>query len=577
MTAETRKKRESSKYSRIRRIILSRILVAPFIILLLVCGTLVYYFSATLHTRVNSEMIRIVDDHRNMIDQFLVERTEDLTFIANTTRYEVICRQQRLEEIFAMLQKSSPAFQDLGVFDHSGNHISYQGPYDLEGKNYQDAPWFKAVKEKSVYISDVFLGYRETPHFVIAVQKHENGVFWYLRATIDTLFFNNLVENIRLGKTGEAYLVNKSGIFQTKQRSGGRLMAVDPDFADAGGTDGRIITYSAKNHEGNKYRYAVGRLHQTYWQLVVRQDAGDAAAPLIHAVLVALGLIFLGGAVVVVIAFFLSSNVAHRLSLADAEKREMTNQLIMAGKLAEVGEMSSGIAHEINNPLQVMKAEVTMIGDLFSDLPPRSEQDRENFDLIKDSVNQIGIQIDRCRKITQGLLKFARKSDPVIRKISPADLLKDTLGMISHQAMLDEVSIKTRIAADLPEIESDPSQLQQVFLNLINNAVYAVRETRQPEVRIMADMAEDKVRIQVSDNGCGIPDTELEKIFLPFFTTKPVGSGTGLGLSTCFGIVENLGGKIEVNSTVGKGSTFTVFLPRAKARAKAQAGAGAAG
>ena len=561
METTARQKDRPAKYSRIRRIILSRILVAPFVILLLVCATLVYYFASTLHARVTSEMIRIVDDHRNMIDQFLLERTEDLKFIANTNDYEFICREHRLAEVFEKLQKSSPAFLDLGIFDHSGNHIAYKGPYDLEGKNYQDAPWFQAVKEKSVYISDVFLGYRNTPHFVIAVKKEENGVYWYLRATIDTYYFNNLVENIRVGKTGEAYLINKDGLFQTKQRSGGKLMETDPNFSLSDLPNGRIVTYSAADDQGNKYRYAVGRLQQTDWQLVVRQDFMDAAAPLIQAVMAAVGLIFIGGAVVVVIAFFLASNVAYRLSVADAEKREMTNQLIMAGKLAEVGEMSSGIAHEINNPLQVMKAEVTMIGDLFQDVSPHSDADRENFDLIKDSVNQIGIQIDRCRKITQGLLKFARKSDPVIRKIMPGELISETVGMVAHQAMLDEVVIKTAIAPNLPKIESDPSQLQQVFLNLINNAVYAVKDVPKPEVRIEADQHNDRLRIRLMDNGCGIAEDQLEKIFLPFFTTKPVGTGTGLGLSTCFGIIENLGGKIEVESQLGVGTTFTVLLP----------------
>lgn len=556
------KKEKPVKYSRIRRIILSRILVAPFIILLMVCGVLVYYFAATLHSRVTGEMIRIVDDHRNMIDQFLSERTEDLKFIVNTTPYESICREHRLAEILEMLQKGSPAFLDLGVFDHSGNHIAYQGPYDLEGKNYQQAVWFQAVKEKSVYISDVFLGYRNTPHFVIAVRKEQNGVFWYLRATIDTYYFNNLVENIRVGETGEAYLINKEGVFQTKQRSGGKLMETDPDFSKTNLPGGRIVTYSTTDYQTNKYQYAIGRLHQTDWQLVVRQEYMDAAAPLIRAVMVAIGLIFIGGAVVVVIAFFLASNVAHRLSLADVEKREMTHQLIMAGKLAEVGEMSSGIAHEINNPLQVMKAEVTLIDDLFKDIAPQSDTDRENVEMIKDSVNQIGIQIDRCRKITQGLLKFARKSDPVIKKINPEELITETVDMVAHQAMLEGIPIETEIAPNLPEIESDPSQLQQVFLNLLNNAVYAVRESQKPEVRVIADMADKWIRIRVADNGWGISEDHLEKIFLPFFTTKPVGSGTGLGLSTCFGIIENLGGKIDVESDVGTGTTFTVLLPK---------------
>ena len=121
------------------------------------------------------------------------------------------------------------AFQVITARSIGGGSIN--SAYRLEGKNYSQAEWFKAVCEKSIYISDVFLGYRNTPHFIIAVKKMEDGEPWYLRATIDTQFFNNLVENIRVGKTGEAYLTNKDGVLQTRKRSGASLMSIDPDFA----------------------------------------------------------------------------------------------------------------------------------------------------------------------------------------------------------------------------------------------------------------------------------------------------------------------------------------------------------
>jgi two-component system NtrC family sensor kinase len=552
---------EAEKFSRIRWIILSRTLLAPFVILMLVCSTLVYYFATNLYAQVESELVRVVDDHRSMIEQFLEERTEDLKFIADTNSFVSICRQNRLAEIVYMLQAVSPAFLDLGVFDNIGNHVAYQGPYNLEGRNYNDAEWFQAVEKRSVYISDIFLGYRNTPHFIIAVKKMENGKPWYLRATIDTFFFNNLVENIRVGKTGEAYLINKNGVFQTKKRSGGKLMEIDPDFSNYQQINGHILSYTGKDLTENKYRYAIGRLEQTGWLMVVRQDFMEASAPLIQAVLVAIGLIFAGGAVVVVIAFFMASGLAHRLTIADVEKREMGSQLIMAGKLAEVGEMSSGMAHEINNPLQVMMAEMTMISDLFSDLKT-DEKNVQTIKMLKESMDQIGVQINRCKGITQGLLKFARKSEPMIRKIMLEELIVEVAGMIEHQAKLQDIEIKYDITTNISEIESDPAQLQQVFLNLLNNAMYAVKNEAHPEITITAKSEENYVAVCIADNGCGIAPDQLKKIFVPFFTTKPVGKGTGLGLSTCYGIIENLGGRIEVSSTLDAGTTFSVYLPK---------------
>lgn len=567
MNTASRTSPETEKFSRIRRIILSRTLVAPFIILMLVCGTLVYYFATNLYAQVESELIRVVDDHRSMLEQFLAERTEDLKFIANTNSFISVCQQERLAEIVHMLQAGSPAFTDLGVFDNTGNHLAYQGPYNLEGRNYKDAVWFQAVEKKSVYISDIFLGYRNTPHFIIAVKRIEDGTPWYLRATIDTFFFNNLVENIRVGKTGEAYLINQTGVFQTKKRSGGKLMEIDPDFSNYQQTNGHILSFTANDRSGNKYRYAMGRLEQTGWLMVVRQDFMEASAPLIQAVIVASGLIFTGGAVVVVIAFFMASGLAHRLTIADVEKREMGSQLIMAGKLAEVGEMSSGMAHEINNPLQVMMAEMTMINDLFGDLKT-DEENIQTITMLRESMDQIGVQINRCKGITRGLLKFARKSEPMICKIIPEELMTEVAGMIEHQAKLQGVEIKYNIGTNIPEIESDPAQLQQVFLNLLNNAMYAVKNITHPEITITAKPEGNYVAVSISDNGCGIASDQLKKIFVPFFTTKPVGKGTGLGLSTCYGIIENLGGRIQVNSKIDAGTTFTVYLPKSEVTGK---------
>ncbi len=554
-------RRGTKKFQRLRRIILSRVLLAPFVILMIVCGSLVYYFAINLHAQVESELVRIADDHRRLIDQFLSERVEDLRFIEISNQFEDMRRAEYLSEIFNKLQMTSPAFFDLGVFDKHGNHVAYDGPYDLEGKNYSATKWFKAVFEKSVYISDIFLGYRHAPHFIIAVKGISSGNPWYLRATIDTRFFNNLVENIRVGKTGEAYLINKDGVFQTRRRSGGALMEKDPDAKIYRNVPDRIISFSAADFRDDKYLYATGRLKMTEWMLVVRQNFTDAFTPLFRAIFVAVGLIFLGSAVVVVIAFFLASGVANKLALADVEKREMGSQLIMAGKLAEVGEMSAGVAHEVNNPLQVMMSEMTMIKDLFGDCRPGEPIEKQTIDLMKDSVEQIGIQINRCKQITQGLLKFARKSEANVRNVALPELIPEVVAMVEHQAQLQNITITQDIGSGIPEINTDPGQFQQVFLNLLNNAIYAVRDEKTGEIRITATADKDFILVTVADNGCGISPDQLEKIFVPFFTTKPVGKGTGLGLSTCYGIVENLGGKIAVSSELDAGTVFTIRLP----------------
>ena len=234
-------------------------------------------------------------------------------------------------------------------------------------------------EEKGVYISDVFLGYRKHPHFVIAVEKKEGPFSWYMRATIDTRFFNDLVESVRVGRTGEAYLVNPTGHVSDRRRSGGSLMDVDPDHDLYRNNENRIVSFLAKSQSGLRYVNATGRLRATNWLLVVRQEAREAYAPLVRVLVIGITIILVGGGLVVFMAFVLASSQATQLVLSDKEKRQLGNQLILAGRFAELGEMSVGIAHEINNPLQVMKAEQTLMTDLLNEIEKEGGVDKRTL------------------------------------------------------------------------------------------------------------------------------------------------------------------------------------------------------
>lgn len=545
-----------------RRMILRRVLVVPLVTMMLLFATLTYYFASNLRCLEEARLIRIAQGHRDLIEQFLRERSADLRYVVASNSFEDIISGGRLATILGELQRHSPAFLDMGVFDHRGNHVAYVGPYELQGRSYAHTEWFRHVREKNIYISDVFLGYRNVPHFVIAVGREGAERWWCLRSTIDSLFFSKLVENVRVEKTGEAYLINHDGAFQTRRRSGGDLMEMDPDHATYRAEEASVAAFTAKNASGGRHLYATGRISPTAWLLVVRQEIGEAYAPLTRAVLVAGTAIVVGGVVAFSIAFVLASGVASELMVAEAEKRRMGSELLMAGRLAELGEMSTGIAHEINNPLQVIKTESAYLGDILEKIKEgRSGDHTGSLQLMRESIDQINVQVDRSKEITRGLLKFACQIEPQIRAIDLPTLLSDIARALKRRAQGKGIRIVEEIAPDLPALRTDPNQLQQVFLNLLNNAFDALREDRPGEIRITAARSDHELTVSVADNGCGIPPEHLEKVFLPFFTTKPPGRGTGLGLSACYGIVEGLGGRITVASELNVGSVFTVQLP----------------
>jgi two-component system NtrC family sensor kinase len=250
----------------------------------------------------------------------------------------------------------------------------------------------------------------------------------------------------------------------------------------------------------------------------------------------------------------------------DAEKEQLDGQLIRASRLAELGEMATGFAHEINNPLQIMKSEKALVDVLLTELkekgalPPSSELSE-----LEDSFNQIDLQIDRCARITQSILKFGRQSEPVFQQVDLQTFIPEVTAMVKNKPGVHGITLSQQIDQLTPLVHGDPGQLQQVLLNLYNNAIDAILLKHGVEggkLVVGAGPREGgKAFIFVQDNGSGIGPADQKKIFSPFFTTKPVGKGTGLGLSVCYGIIGKMGGFMEVESEKGVGTTFTLVLP----------------
>jgi two-component system NtrC family sensor kinase len=510
-------------------------------------------------------MNRIVEDHRQMIDGFLKERRGDLGFILNTNSYRDLTDPEKFFAVFTQLQRQSSAFVDLGVFDQDGIHIMYQGPYRLVGIDYGKEEWFRQVLKEGYYISDIFLGFRRIPHFVIALKREESGKTWVIRATIDTYLFNELVEKVRIGKTGEAYILNAQGIFQTARRSGGNLLATDTDDLHETKPQPGVRVFIRKDARGDECLFATTWLHEKEWMLVVRQETADAFKALRSATFMILFIMILGGLIITILAYTLTRQIIRRMQKMDEEKLQLGQQLVRATRLAELGQMAAGFAHEINNPLQIMKSDGALMEMIFTDLKKKGQVNESDITELEETLGQMKLQIQRCSKITQTILEFGRKNEPVQQDVDVGAFISQVISMIAQKATVQGIRLKKEISEQTPLLRADPSQLQQVLVNLLNNAIDAITERHGcegGELSIQAGPDTDgRVKISVTDNGAGISPEDQKKIFAPFFTTKPPGKGTGLGLYVCYGIVESMGGTMEVESQRGVGTTFVVRLP----------------
>ena len=271
--------------------------------------------------------------------------------------------------------------------------------------------------------------------------------------------------------------------------------------------------------------------------------------------------VLLGGAAAVG-ATLLAKRRDARLAAAERETIVLAEQVLRLGKLAAIGEMAAGLAHEINNPVAIMMEEAGLGGDILADGAVPGAEDLAE---LRRALGQIETQGARCKEITHMVLAFARTPDVHSDAVDVSALVEEMAQLTAKRASYAKVALATRLAPNLPTAACSASQLQQLLLNLVNNALDAM-EPDGGELILETALEDGHIVLTVSDTGPGIPQAVADRVFEPFFTTKAAGKGTGLGLSICAGIVRQLGGDIAVSSTPGRGATFRVSLPAAPAR-----------
>jgi two-component system NtrC family sensor kinase len=514
-----------------------------------------YQYQSSLKKEMVDPTKLLVSKTRHSFEFFLKERQSLIKSISYFYSLNDLCDEKKLNHILFTLKKEFIGFVDLGLIDGSdGTQICYVGPYSLLGKNYTNQDWFQEVTLKGTYISDVFMGYRKFPHIAIAVQRfEEDGKSWILRTTIDTTMFDNLIAAMGLDAQSDAFILNKDGIFQTNSRLYGEVLNKFPIKIPSGG----YATYVVEKPDPSGNDVFLAYTHFTYpeYTLVIAKPKSTVFKTW-YALKSDLFLVFLASSILIVIVVFrLTGVMVDRIKEADHNREGAYRELQHHHKLSSVGRLAAGVAHEINNPLAIINEKAGLIKDLI-EYTPDFEQ-KEKFSTLVGAVLQ---SVNRCRTITHRLLGFAKRMEVEIENLDLNELLVEVLGFLEKEALYRNVDIQLELADDLPWIDSDRGQLQQVFLNILNNAMTAVEDEGRIAITTWEKDA-NTVAASIQDDGCGMSEETCRQIFEPFFTTKKE-KGTGLGLSITYGIVKKLGGDIELESKENEGTTFKIYLPK---------------
>ncbi|WP_415718356.1 sensor histidine kinase [Maridesulfovibrio sp.] len=510
-------------------------------------------FSKSYEEKLRSNLRLTVLNKADAIDMFLGERVVQLQNIANTNSFADISQQEKLNGLFDAIYSTSSSFIDLGVFDQQGNHVAYCGPYDLKNINYQDQRWFNQAMLKGIYISDVFMGYRNFPHFIIAVKRREQGRTWILRATIDSDVFNTLVSSVRTGRFGDAYLINSDLLLQTSSRRSGMILAKAELPSFSAGSEVNIVRW---DDHGTGMVAGIMALNMVDWSLVVLENPGEELSPVLRDQSLVFVLLFVCALMISSGTYFAITSIVRKLMKTDKEKALMDATVMQSSKMASLGKMAAGVAHEVNNPLSIIRESAGWIRDMITDGDFEGVAALPN---LEEALADIERHVERARSVTHRMLGFARSMEPVQDDVDLNQLVRETVSFLDNEILYRTILVNYNLSPELPSISTDFNQVQQVVLNLMENAIDAVGN--EGTISLSTRRDGDFVELEVSDTGPGIPQELLSRVFDPFFTTKAAGEGTGLGLSIIYTILKKVGGDIKARNLPEGGAQFTVRLP----------------
>lgn len=524
---------------------------------LLCLGTLGYVFHDTAYrAKTRAILGEQAMNAAQSVNAFLEEKISNLRLEAGAASTSGLTDPERLRDRLHALQDAyQGVFLGLDVMDAEGRVIASTGAADLQ-EDRAGEPWFQQAISRPHFVSS--LSMRRTRLF-IAVRVTSRQSAWLLRAHLDPDQIDDRIRLFHPGGLGGAFFLDRQGAPGQAPGNDDSTLETASLLARQVFPEGRPVVLEAPDIRGGISMYGCAPVKSSGAILAIHQPREEVLQPLVKARLVGLAIILAGLAGIVTTALALARRTEQRLLKEELNQQHMQRQLVEAGKLAAIGELAAGVAHEINNPVQ----SILNYAEVLEGRP-------EDAGSVREFVPEIAREAQRIAETVRSLLGIARPGTDAISTIRPEQVWERALALVRTMLQKEKISVRVEVMPDLPAIRCRTSQVLQVLLNLLINARDALTDPgRNPDTprhvlcrsEAVAVQGRPGVRFLVRDNGPGIPDDLREHLFEPFFTSKGRDRGTGLGLWISRRIAEDHGGRLWFESTPGEGTTFLLDLP----------------
>ena len=515
-----------------------------------------HFFVNSYKQKVLEHLTAIVRSHEQKIGNFVTDRLDAIRLMGATASSadlsDAKILQDRLKGLRDVYGKSVAG---LAFCNEQGVHVAGAGLSELKQDGQRRSDIAGKVMERGYYVEHVQDGATEGRYLLLAAMVRESPEKGILVAAVNTEAVDLVLAEFQTDQVGRATILKRDDAILAAGNFGSSLSGVDCSQSRAPGGVNHQDMIVGELEDGSALCFKT-KIKNTDWTLEVVLETQEAYKAFAQPRMLALSTLLLGIGGIIAVAILVSNRFSKYVARVDQEKQLINEHIVQAGKWAALGEMASGMAHEINNPVGIIVQEAQWIEAL---LQKGQESLSENLDEVKSSLEEIKTHGMRCRDIIVKLISFTRNDEPGVRSLQLNDLIRETIELCRQRAQSSNIDLRLNLDPELPPAIAAPSQVQQVLINLVNNSL-DVMEEGGGSVEIRTTARARYAVVEVADTGPGIPQENIGRVFQPFFSTKPEGTGTGLGLAICYSMMKKMKGDITVTSQKGEGTTFHLFF-----------------